>query len=316
MSGTHNKVVTAFICWMLSFSISLQNVCCVLVDVIPCIFTALTAVLLSFFVGKDKSQAKARLSKAQSQGQDSDTEKQEMHYLMECKTYLCSIFVHWEPLIPVSEPQLVNSQHSSLASDAAHLLSKWCLRCLVEESYDENRTKEFLFWAKKTILEHKEIMNVVLDDSGWRADLLRLHHCTEVYCHSSIPSRVETFQIFTDIMMCLLEAKGNLPLLHQAVKSACLSKSRYGESLPSSHFNSRIQLLFYILVYMMLLFSPFQKWDCFCCHSMSVRCGVEPPQLRCFCLMSVWWPNLKDRKTPSRQVKQPSRPFVMTSAAA
>lgn len=165
---------------------------------------------------------------------------------MECKTYLCSIFVHWEPLIPVSEPQLVNSKHilpspSTLASDATHLLTKWCLRCLVEESYDENRTKEFLFWVKETILEHKEITNVVLDDSGWRADLLRLHHRTEVYCYSSIPSRVETFQIFTDIMMCLLEAKCNLPVLHQAVKSACLSKSRYGESLPSqSHFNSRI----------------------------------------------------------------------------
>lgn len=185
--------------------------------VIPCIFTDLTAVLLSFSVDKDKSQAKAHHSKAQSQRQnlaeDSETEKQERSYLMECKTYLCSIFVHWEPVIPVSEPQMVNSQHrlspSPLASDAAHLLTKWCLRCLVEESYDENRTKDFLFWAKKAVLEHKEILNVVLDDSGWRADLLRLHHRTEVYCHSSIPSRVETIQIFTDIMMCLLEAKGN-----------------------------------------------------------------------------------------------------------
>lgn len=192
------------------------------------------------FVGKDKSQEKACLSKAQSQGQkltkDCETEKSQWNYLMECKAYLCSIFVHWEPLIPVSQPQLVNNQHrldpSSLASDAAHLLTKWCLRCLVEESYDENRTKEFLFWAKKAVLEHKEIMNVVLDDSGWRADLLRLHHRTEVYCHSSVPSRVETFQIFTDIIMCLLEAKGNLPVLHQAVKSACLSKSRFGENLP------------------------------------------------------------------------------------
>lgn len=155
---------------------------------------------------------------------------------MECKTYLCSIFVYWEPLIPVSEPQRVNSQHrlgpSLLTSDAAHLLTKWCLRCLVEESYDENRTKEFLFWAKKAVLEHKEIMNAVLDDYGWRADLLRLYHRTEVYCHSSIPSRVETFQIFTDFMMYLLEAKGNLPVLLQAVASACLSKSRNGESLP------------------------------------------------------------------------------------
>lgn len=207
----------------------------VLVDVvIPCIFTTLTAVLLSSFVGKDKIQAKARLSKAQSQRQnlaeDSETEKQERSYLTQCKTYLCSIFVHWEPVIPVSKPQLVNRLGPSpLGSDAAHLLTKWCLRCLVEDSYDENRTKEFLFWAKKAILEHKEIMKVMLNDSGWRADLLRLHHHTEVYCRSSIPSRLETFQIFTDIMMCLLEAKGNLPVLHQAVASACLSQSRYGK---------------------------------------------------------------------------------------
>lgn len=196
--------------------------------------------MLFCFAGKDKSQARARLSKAQSQRQnlseDSETEKQERSYLTECKTFLCSIFFHWEPLIPASEPQLVNSQHrpgsSILASDAAHLLTKWCLRCLVEESYDETRTKEFLIWAKKAVLEHKEIINLVLDDSGWRADLLRLHHRTEVYCHPSIASRVENFQIFTDIMMCLLEAKGNLPVLHQTVVSACLSKSTYGESTP------------------------------------------------------------------------------------
>lgn len=226
---------------MLSFSVSLENVCCVLVNIfIPCIFTTLTAVLLSFSLGKDTSQAKACFSKAQSQRQNLvehyEAEKQEKSYLTEGKTYLCSILVHWEPMAPVCEPQLVNSQHrpgaSPLACDAAHLLTKWCLRCLVEDSYDENRTKEFLFWAKEVILEHKEIINVVLDDSGWRADLLRLHHRTEVYCHSSIPSRVETFQMFTDIIIRLLEARGNLPVLHQAVVSACLAKSRCGESLP------------------------------------------------------------------------------------
>lgn len=169
---------------------------------------------------------------------------------MECKSYLCSIFVHWEPLIPVSEPQLVNSPQglapSLLANDTAQLLSKWCLRCLVEEPYDENRTKEFLFWAKKIVLEDKEIMNSLLDDSGWRANLLRLHHHTDVYCHSSVPSRVETLQIFTDIMICLLEAKGNLSVLHHAVVSACLSKSkqdqsRYGESLPPNTCISTVQ---------------------------------------------------------------------------
>ncbi|TWW76931.1 nucleolar pre-ribosomal-associated protein 1 [Takifugu flavidus] len=193
---------------------------------------------LNKLFGKDKIQAKSHLSKArstrQSLAEDSEIEKQESSPLMECKSYLCSIFVHWEPLIPVSEPQLVNSPQglapSPLANDTAQLLSKWCLRCLVEEPYDENRTKEFLFWAKKIVLEDKEIMNSLLDDSGWRANLLRLHHHTDVYCHSSVPSRVETLQIFTDIMICLLEAKGNLPVLHHAVVSACLSKSKQDQS--------------------------------------------------------------------------------------
>lgn len=210
--------------------------------------------LVHLFLGKDKIHAKSHLPKAQSQRQtlaeDSEIERQESSPLMECKSYLCGICVHWEPLIPISEPQLVNSRHrlapSPLASDAALLLTKWCLRSLVEEPYDENRTKEFLFWAKKAVLEDKEIMTAVLEDSGWRADLLRLHHHTEVYCHSSIPSSLETLQIFTDIMMRLLEAKGNLPAVHHAVVSACLSKSkqdqsRYGESLPPNTCISNVR---------------------------------------------------------------------------
>lgn len=127
---------------------------------------------------------------------------------------------------------------SQLASDTAHLLTKWSLRCLVEDSYDENRTKEFLHWVKKAVIKHKTTVDVVLLEPGLKADLLRLHHqAFEAQCHSSMSARVETFQLFTNIMIHLLETQGHLPELHQAVISACLpeatlDQSRHGKSRP------------------------------------------------------------------------------------
>lgn len=169
-------------------------------------------------------------------------EKQEESLLTECKSYLSRIFVHWEPVFPLSELQLAqtgdNMEPSQLASDSAHLLTKWSLRCLVEDSYDENRTKEFLHWVKKAVIKHKETVDVVLLDPDLKADLLRLHHqAFEAQCHSSMPGRVETFQLFTNIMIHLLETQGNLPELHQTVISACLPEatlhqSRHGKSRP------------------------------------------------------------------------------------
>lgn len=169
-------------------------------------------------------------------------EKREEGLLTECKSYLSHIFVHWEPPVPPSEPQLAQPagrpDPGRLASDTAHLLTKWSLKCLVDDSYDENRTKEFLCWFEKAVFTHKETADVVLLDSALKADLLRLHHrAFEAGCHGGVSSRVETLQLFTNIMICFLEAQGSLPALHRAVVAACRPEptwpqSRCGESRP------------------------------------------------------------------------------------
>lgn len=198
-------------------------------------------------MGKDKTRAKLSTSKARTQkehlAEDAEHESQNESLLTECKSYLCSIFVHWEPVVPLSKPHLANTRDkldpTQLASDTAHLLTKWSLRCLVEQPHDEKKIKEFLRWVKKVVIEYEEAINIVLPDSGLKADLLRLHHhAFEAHCYGNISSKMETFQLFTDIMMCMLEAQGNLPALHQAVVSACLresknDQSRCGKSLPS-----------------------------------------------------------------------------------
>nr|XP_046245595.1 nucleolar pre-ribosomal-associated protein 1 [Scatophagus argus] len=192
-----------------------------------------------FGMGKDKTRGKGSFSKARTRkenlAEDAETEKQEESLLTECKSHLGSIFVHWEPVFPLSEPQLDQERGkadpSRLAGDTAHLLAKWSLRCLVEDSYDENRTKEFLRWVKKAVIKHREIMDVVVLDPGFKADLLRLHHqAFENHCHSSVLSRMETFQLFANIMMRLLEARGHLPELHQAVVSACQPEATHDQS--------------------------------------------------------------------------------------
>lgn len=197
-------------------------------------------------MGKDKARGKSSFSQAHKRkenlAEDAETEKQEDSLLTECKFYLSSIFVHWEPVFPLSEPQPAQPRGkldpSRLACDTVHLLTKWSLRCLVEVSYDEKRTKEFLCWLEKSVIKHREIINVVLLDPGMKADLLRLHHqAFEAPCHSGISARTETFQRFTNIMIRLLETEGQLPELHQRVVSACLPEAthdpcRRGKSPP------------------------------------------------------------------------------------
>ncbi|XP_074535890.1 nucleolar pre-ribosomal-associated protein 1 [Halichoeres trimaculatus] len=189
-------------------------------------------------IGKDKGRGKGSFSKTRSQkenlAEDFEAEKQEESLLTECKSYLSSIFVHWEPVFSLSEPQpaqpRVRLGPSGLAAETAHLLTKWSLRCLVEESYDENRTKAFLNWIEKAVAQHKEIVDVVLLDPGLKADLLRLYHqALETRRQSSISAGAETIQLFTNIMMHFLESQGQLPELHQTVVSACLTEASQDE---------------------------------------------------------------------------------------
>uniref|UniRef100_A0A3Q3JWH8 URB1 ribosome biogenesis homolog n=1 Tax=Monopterus albus TaxID=43700 RepID=A0A3Q3JWH8_MONAL len=170
-------------------------------------------------MGKDKARGKGSFSQTRTPKEnltkDDDSERQEESLLTECKIYLSSIFVHWEPVFPLSESQSAHPKDKldpgRLACDTAHLLIKWSLRFLVEDSYHENRTKEFLHWVEKAVIKHREIVDVVLHDLGLKADLLRLYHqAFEAQCHSSISARVETLKRFTNIMIRLLETKGHL----------------------------------------------------------------------------------------------------------
>ncbi|XP_071061256.1 nucleolar pre-ribosomal-associated protein 1-like [Pseudochaenichthys georgianus] len=161
--------------------------------------------------------------------------RKEERLLTECTSYLSSIFVHWEPAFPLPEPQPAQPRQkvdpSQLASDTAHLLTKWSLRCLVEDSYDETRTKEFLHWIEKAVIKQGEGMQFVLLDVGMKADVLRLYHqAFEAQCSSSLSGKVDVLQLFSNIMICLLESQGNLPELHQAVVSACLPEATHDES--------------------------------------------------------------------------------------
>nr|XP_019943993.1 PREDICTED: nucleolar pre-ribosomal-associated protein 1 isoform X2 [Paralichthys olivaceus] len=190
-------------------------------------------------MGRDKARGKGSFSQGRTQketlAEDAETENPGEGPLTACRLSLSSILLHWEPVFPPSEPQQVQPgdklDPSQLASDAAHLLTKWSLRCLVEASYDENRTKSFLRWVETAVIKHREILDVMLLDFGLKADLLRLYHrAFEAHCDSSILARVETFQRFTNIMIRLLEAQGQLPDLHQAVVSACLPEAAHDSS--------------------------------------------------------------------------------------
>lgn len=188
---------------------------------------------------KDKARVKSSLShvyvRKEKLAEDTETENEDKSLLTECKLCLTNIFVHWEPAFQLSEPQPAlptdKLDPSWLARITAHLVTKWSLRCLVEDSYDENRAKEFLLWLEKAVIKHTKIVDVVLLDLGLKADLLRLYHqAFEAHCHSSISARAETLQLFTKIMISLLEIQGNLPELHQAVVSACIPEATHDQT--------------------------------------------------------------------------------------
>uniref|UniRef100_A0A3B4FUG2 URB1 ribosome biogenesis homolog n=1 Tax=Pundamilia nyererei TaxID=303518 RepID=A0A3B4FUG2_9CICH len=195
----------------------------------PLSCTEALALLHCWASSKDKARVKSSLShvyvRKEKLAEDTETENEDKSLLTECKLYLTNIFVHWEPAFQLSElqPALPTDKldPSWLARITAHLVTKWSLRCLVEDAYDENRAKEFLLWLEKAVIKHTKIVDVVLLDLGLKADLLRLYHqAFEAHCHSSISARAETLQLFTKIMISLLEIQGNLPELHQAVVSA------------------------------------------------------------------------------------------------
>lgn len=194
--------------------------------------------------GKDKFRSKGHMSHARvredNPAEDMETEKRDQSLLAECKSYLSSIFVRWEPVFQPSETQAELPKDkldpSELDSDTAHLLTKWSLRWLLEDSCDESRAKEFLRWFEQAVVKHRKIADLVTLDPDLRADLLRLyHHTAEAQRHLSVKTRAETLQLFSNMMIRLLEMQGRLTERHQAVVSACSPEpsrdaSRNGET--------------------------------------------------------------------------------------
>ncbi|XP_038150281.1 nucleolar pre-ribosomal-associated protein 1 [Cyprinodon tularosa] len=176
---------------------------------------------------KHKVRSKGRVNLEKNNTEKDCTVNKEESLLAGCKVHLCGIFVHWEPVFQLSEPQSPQPRDRldsiQLACDTAHLLTKWSLRWLAEDTNDENRTKQFLTWFEKAVIKHKEVVEVLMHDSGLKADLLLLfHHTFEAHGHSSFSERLETCQLFTNTMIRLLEMQGQLQEFHQAVISACL----------------------------------------------------------------------------------------------
>ncbi|XP_035010769.2 nucleolar pre-ribosomal-associated protein 1 [Hippoglossus stenolepis] len=249
-------------------------------------------------MGRDKARSKGSFSQARTQketlAEDAETENPGESPLTACRLSLSSILLHWKPVFPPSEPQQVQPgdklDPSQLASDAAHLLTKWSLRCLVEASYDESRTKSFLRWVETAVIKHREILDVMLLDPGLKADLLRLYHrAFEAHCDSSVVARVETFQRFTNIMICLIEAQGHLPDLHQAVVSACLPEA--------THDSARCDAGLHLMsLYIHELWSGASSAELFLSHvSLVTKCkrGKESkqaqPAVRAICEDIISW---------------------------
>ncbi|XP_028321135.1 nucleolar pre-ribosomal-associated protein 1 [Gouania willdenowi] len=178
-------------------------------------------------MGKNQVQSSVFKTKAQKENlaEETEAQKREENLLTQCKLDLCSIFVHWEPVSDQLGPSVL------LSTETAQLLTKWSLRCLVQDEYDPIRAQEFLHWFEKAVIKHRETMEAVVLDAGLKADLLRLYHRAFQTQHdNSNATGKETLQLFTNIMTCLLEIRGDLPELHHPVVSTCMAEHTEDQS--------------------------------------------------------------------------------------
>lgn len=222
---------------------------CFIIKHVPCVGREINIGLFVFPSGTGKDKVRGKGSQGHSRieelGDDAELEKQEQTVLTECRPYLCNIFTHWRPACAPAVPQSSqptqpsdNRGPSGLDIDTAHLLTKWSLRSLVEGSYDDNRTTDFLQWFHKVVIPHKETVEVVLPDPGLKADLLRLYH-QAFQSQSQRSSRLETLHLFTTIMVHLLESQGHpQDDLHQAVRTACLLETAHDQSRKGKRLSS------------------------------------------------------------------------------
>uniref|UniRef100_A0A3P9IBI6 URB1 ribosome biogenesis homolog n=1 Tax=Oryzias latipes TaxID=8090 RepID=A0A3P9IBI6_ORYLA len=192
-------------------------------------------ILFSGWIGKDKFRGKRYSSRTRGENsaEDDEADKQES-LLRECKPSLCSIFIHWEPELYSSEAQSAVSKDRLeprlLACDTAHLLTRWSLKWLLEDAYEDDKAKQFLLWFEKAVQRHGKMVKAVMLDPGLKADLLCLYHRS----FETDSSSTATLKKFTHIMIRMLETEGQLTDYHRAVMSACIQEpsheSRQGKT--------------------------------------------------------------------------------------
>uniref|UniRef100_A0A3P9JLW3 URB1 ribosome biogenesis homolog n=1 Tax=Oryzias latipes TaxID=8090 RepID=A0A3P9JLW3_ORYLA len=153
-------------------------------------------------IGKDKFRGKRYSSRTRGENsaEDDEADKQES-LLRECKPSLCSIFIHWEPELYSSEAQSAVSKDRLeprlLACDTAHLLTRWSLKWLLEDAYEDDKAKQFLLWFEKAVQRHGKMVKAVMLDPGLKADLLCLYHRS----FETDSSSTATLKKFTHIMI-------------------------------------------------------------------------------------------------------------------
>lgn len=166
---------------------------------------------------------------------DRHTEKY-VQSLMKCKPYLLSVLTHWEPwpvlpnqyddnlnpatVMPPNSSYLHSDSMPRLMTATAHTLIKLTLRTLSEMPFDEYCTIASLKWLEKIIVPHDAIAKSLITDEAIRVDLLRLYHQTcECKVEKQSTFKLDTLQLFTTIMLHLLEVEKTL---HLNVIKACL----------------------------------------------------------------------------------------------
>uniref|UniRef100_A0A8C1ACV5 URB1 ribosome biogenesis homolog n=1 Tax=Cyprinus carpio carpio TaxID=630221 RepID=A0A8C1ACV5_CYPCA len=185
--------------------------------------------------GREKGQGKCHSAKhaqfrmeKQTETADGQEEKLEQALLDECKPLLRNILIHWEPKekdfsSSKPEPFTTDKPESSNLDDAtACVILKWALKTLTESPYDDSSTVAVLKWFSSIILPRTSIIDAILMDEGIRMDFLRLYHQTCDHTAQEHGSAVDTLQLFSRVMLHLLEAHStSLNGIHQTVLRTC-----------------------------------------------------------------------------------------------
>lgn len=179
--------------------------------------------------------------------------------LMKCKPYLLSVLTHWEPspilpnqsddnteptpVAPSNSTSLHSDEMPRLMTATAHTLIKWTLRTLSEMPFEGHRTFATLKWLEKVLMPHDTIAKYLLTDEAMRIDLIRLYHQTcEFSAQEGSAFKLDIFQLFTTIMVHLLEMEKNH---HPNVIKACLHSVTDLDKRGKFHSYTCFFLLFY-----------------------------------------------------------------------